>query len=158
MYARLSMFRLRPHAPLSFAEQWAEKTNLVHQSLKGFKGITFLGENITNEFGYISYWETKEDALAAGDIIEVKVYSTLSRTYIESPPIIAIYGVYNLPAGNGELIFTGKFNWSELSGKNSSHQVCFFRAVTGGTPRIHGKFACLVVCCMQKISRLELLI
>ncbi|CAN7235384.1 hypothetical protein LJR153_000957 [Paenibacillus sp. LjRoot153] len=105
------MFRLRPDAPLSFAEQWAEKTHMVHRSLKGFKGITFLGEDITKEFGAISYWETKEDALAAGDAIAVKVYSTLSKTYIETPPIIAIYGVYDLPTGNGKLIFSSKFNW-----------------------------------------------
>jgi heme-degrading monooxygenase HmoA len=111
MYARLSMFRLKPDAPISFAEQWAEKTYMIHRSLKGFKGIIFFGEEITNEFGAISYWETKEDALAAGDAIEVKVYSTLSKTYIESPPMIAIYGVYDLPKGNGELIFSGKFNW-----------------------------------------------
>ncbi|MNR04041.1 hypothetical protein D3C85_1199690 [compost metagenome] len=111
MYARLSMFRLRPDTPISFAEQWAAKTYIVHRSLQGFKGITFLGEDITNEFGAISYWETKEDALAAGDTIDAKVYSTMSRIFIESPPLIVIYGVYDLPTGNGELIFAGKFNW-----------------------------------------------
>lgn len=98
MYARLSMFRLKPDSPLSFAERWAEKTHMVHRSLKGFKGITFLGEEITKEFGAISFWETKEDALAAGSIISSKVYSTASKTYIESPPIVAIYEVYSLPA------------------------------------------------------------
>ncbi|MDD9265789.1 hypothetical protein ACFPES_01965 [Paenibacillus sp. GCM10023248] len=92
------MFRLKPDTPLSFAVQWAEKTHDAHRTLPGFRGITFLGEVITSEFGSISFWESREDAFAAGETLSAKVYSSAERAYIESPPIVTVYEVYNHPA------------------------------------------------------------
>ncbi|MFQ5861443.1 MAG: hypothetical protein ACE5IG_07855, partial [Dehalococcoidia bacterium] len=35
------------------------------QTLKGFKGVTFLADETVGEYGGLSLWETKEDAEAA---------------------------------------------------------------------------------------------
>ncbi|MFD2612506.1 antibiotic biosynthesis monooxygenase family protein [Paenibacillus gansuensis] len=99
MYARFGMLRLRNTTPLSFAEQLASQKLQLLRSVKGFRGITFLGEKVTNEFATISYWESEEDVIAAGKIIASEISGSIPLVYLESPPVVIIYEVYEPSTG-----------------------------------------------------------
>jgi heme-degrading monooxygenase HmoA len=63
MYAHLVIFTLGP-GMRSTAEKLADQLAPVYRTVKGFKSITFLGDDKAGEDGSLSLWESKEDVEA----------------------------------------------------------------------------------------------
>ncbi len=68
MYAQLVMLSLGS-GTRSTAEKLADQFAPALRSLKGFKRVTFLGDETVGEYGSLSLWESKEDAEAAGAVM-----------------------------------------------------------------------------------------
>lgn len=64
MYARLVMFTLE-EGNSQFADEIAQRALETMQGLKGFKKVIFFADENINEYGALSLWETKQDALSA---------------------------------------------------------------------------------------------
>ncbi|HUS70924.1 MAG TPA: hypothetical protein VM075_09160, partial [Anaerolineae bacterium] len=64
MYAVLVLFTLGPGTG-EMADKAGEQFGGMLQSMKGFKGMTMIGDYDTGEYGGMTLWETKEDAEAA---------------------------------------------------------------------------------------------
>ncbi len=64
MYASLLTLNLGPGMRLA-GEKLADQFATVLKTQKGFKGVTFLADDTTGEYGSLSLWESKEDREAA---------------------------------------------------------------------------------------------
>ena len=92
MYAQLSMITLGP-GTRSAAEKLADQFAPALKTLKGFKRVTFLGDEIVGEYGSLSLWESKEDAEAAGAVIGPQVEQAVS-SIVKEPPTRRFFEVY----------------------------------------------------------------
>lgn len=63
MYANLVLFTLGPGTRPT-AEKLIAKMDPTISALKGYKGITYLGNDEAGQYGALSVWETEEDAEA----------------------------------------------------------------------------------------------
>ncbi|MCK4348804.1 MAG: hypothetical protein KAW47_09335 [Thermoplasmatales archaeon] len=61
MYALLTMFTLGP-GMRSTMEKLVDEFAPVHRNMKGFKSMTFFGDDTVGECGALSIWESKEEA------------------------------------------------------------------------------------------------
>ena len=72
MYARLSVISMgvgtRPRV-----EELADRLAPRFRSLQGFRGVTFLMDDSTGDYGSFSLWDTREDAEAASAAINPHV-------------------------------------------------------------------------------------
>ena len=64
MYAEWLMFHTEPRMFQTAAEILPRFASL-HESLKGFKSQTFVGNDETGDYGCLSVWESEEDLDAA---------------------------------------------------------------------------------------------
>lgn len=55
---------------------------------------SFLSDIENNEYSTISFWDTKEDALAAVEHI-LRVYLEIPKAYVECPPTLIVYHVHD---------------------------------------------------------------
>ena len=92
MYASLHIFTLGP-GMRSTAEKLADQFAPVLRALKGFKGVTFLGDDTVAEYGALSLWESKEDAEAAAATTGPQLEQTLSGI-VKAPPVRRFFQVY----------------------------------------------------------------
>ncbi|MDD4877163.1 MAG: hypothetical protein PHQ86_08575 [Dehalococcoidales bacterium] len=92
MYAQLVMFTIGPGMRAE-SEQMADKFNLAHKNLKGFKNATFLGDHSIGEYSSLTIWETLEDLQAASDILRPKLQEALSGI-AKGAPTVRIFEVY----------------------------------------------------------------
>ena len=92
MYAQLVMFTIGPGMRAE-AEQMADKFNLAHKNLKGFKNATFLGDDSIGDYGALTIWETPEDLQAASNILRPKLQETLSGI-AKGEPTVRVFEVY----------------------------------------------------------------
>ncbi len=92
MYARLTLFTLGP-GMRSTAEKLQVEILPVFKAQKGFKGITFLGDDATGEYGGFSLWESKEDAEATLAAINPKTRESL-RGVVKGEPSTRLFEVY----------------------------------------------------------------
>lgn len=60
MYAMWTIFTLGP-GMREAADRLCEQCGPVLDSLKGFKGATFIGDDSIGEYGALSLWESKDD-------------------------------------------------------------------------------------------------
>ena len=60
---------------------------------KGFKRVTFFGDETVGEYGSLSLWESKEDAEAAAAVIGPKLQQAVSGIAKE-PPTRRFFEVY----------------------------------------------------------------
>jgi heme-degrading monooxygenase HmoA len=58
MYAQLVMLTLGPETR-STGEKLADQFAPALRTLKGFKGVTFFGDEIVGEYASLSLWESK---------------------------------------------------------------------------------------------------
>ena len=92
MYAQLSMLTLGP-GMRSTAEKLADQFALALRALKGFKRVTFLGDETVGEYASLSVWESKEDAEAAGAVIGPQLEQAVSGI-VKGPPTRRFFEVY----------------------------------------------------------------
>jgi hypothetical protein len=92
MYAQLVMLSLGP-GTRSAAEKLADQFVPALRTLKGFKRVTFLGDETTGEYGSLSLWESKEDAEAAGAVIGPQLEQAVSGI-AKAPPTRRFFEVY----------------------------------------------------------------
>lgn len=64
MYARLNMFSIGA-GKRAAAEKLVNDFAPVFKTQKGFKGVTFFGDDAAGEYGSFSLWDTRQDAEAA---------------------------------------------------------------------------------------------
>ena len=92
MYASLSIIKLGP-GMRSTAEKIADQSVPTLKAMKGFKGVTFLGDVTVGEYSSLSLWESKEDAEAAAAVMAPKVEQAVSGIAKE-PPTRRFFEVY----------------------------------------------------------------
>ncbi|MFC1931610.1 antibiotic biosynthesis monooxygenase family protein [Chloroflexota bacterium] len=92
MYAQMSMITLGP-GTRSSAEKLAEQFDPVLKTFKGFKKVTFFGDDAAGEYGSLSIWESKEDAESAAAVLSKKLEQAVSGI-AKVPPVRKIYEVY----------------------------------------------------------------
>ncbi len=92
MYAQLVMLSLGP-GTRSTAEKLADQFAPALRSLKGFKRVTFLGDETVGEYGSLSLWESKEDAEAAGAVMGPQLEQAVSGI-AKGPPTRRLFEVY----------------------------------------------------------------
>jgi len=92
MYAQLVMLSLGPRTR-STAEKLADQFAPALRALKGFKRVTFLGDETVGEYGSLSLWESKEDAEAAGAVMGPQLEQAVSGI-AKGPPTHRFFEVY----------------------------------------------------------------
>ena len=92
MYAQLVMLTLGP-GTRSTAEKLADQFAPALKALKGFKRVTFLGDETVGEYGTLSLWESKEDVEAAAAVLGPKLEQAVSGI-AKSPPTRRFFEVY----------------------------------------------------------------
>ncbi len=92
MYASLSVLTLGP-GMRSTAEKLADQFAPALRVLKGFKRVTFLGDETVGEYASLSVWESKEDAEAAAAVIGPQLEQAVSGI-VKGPPTRRFFEVY----------------------------------------------------------------
>ena len=92
MYAQLVMLTLGP-GTRSTGEKLADQFAPALRALKGFKRVTFFGDETVGEYGSLSLWESKEDAEAAAKVLGPKLEQAVSGIAKE-PPTRRFFEVY----------------------------------------------------------------
>ena len=96
MYATLLTLTLGP-GMRSAGEKLADQFAPALRTLKGFKGVTFFGDETTGEYGSLTLWETKEDAEAAAAVTGPKLEQAVSGI-AKAPPTRRFFEVYESKA------------------------------------------------------------
>ncbi len=92
MYAQLVMLTLGP-GTRSTGEKLADQFAPALRALKGFKRVTFFGDEAVGEYGSLSLWESKEDVEAAAAVLGPKLEQAVSGIAKE-PPTRRFFEVY----------------------------------------------------------------
>jgi heme-degrading monooxygenase HmoA len=96
MYATFVMFTLGP-GTRSTAEKLAEQFAPVISGLKGFKSITFLGDDAVGEYASVTIYESKEDAEAAIATTGPRLEEAL-KDIVKGPPTRRLFEVFETQA------------------------------------------------------------
>ncbi len=93
MHVRLVTLKLKPES-MSTAVKLADHAASEIRRLKGFKNVTFFGNNETGEYGSLSLWETEEDAEAVSKATGLQIRDVVGDLLIERPMvrICEVYG------------------------------------------------------------------
>ena len=97
MHAALVLFTLGP-GTRDIAEQAGKQSGSKLQAMKGFKGMTMLGNDEAGEYGGLTLWETKEDAEAALAATQPAIKESLGAL-LKGPPLAKLYQVWEPPQG-----------------------------------------------------------
>ena len=92
MYAQLLMINMGP-GMRSTAEKLANQFAPVLRALKGFKSVTFIGNETVGEYASLTIWESREDAEAAAKATASRLEQALSGIAKE-PPTHKLFEVY----------------------------------------------------------------
>jgi len=92
MYAQLVILHLGP-GMRSTAEKLADQFAPVLEAQKGFKKVTFFGDEAEGDYGSFSLWESKEDAEAEAEVIRPQLEQAVSGIAME-PPTRGLFEVY----------------------------------------------------------------
>ena len=92
MYVRFLTFKANPRRR-SELEALGDQVFKYVKSLKGFISVHFIISENANEYGSFSLWESRADAIAAGQSIRGKIGGTLQNLASGSPKT-EIYEVY----------------------------------------------------------------
>jgi len=92
MYVRFLTFKANPRRR-SELEALGDQVFKYVKSLKGFISVHFIISENANEYGSFSLWESRADAIAAGQSIRAKIGGTLQNLASGSPKT-EIYEVY----------------------------------------------------------------
>ncbi len=92
MHARLVTLTLAPGS-FATAEKLADNAASVIRTLKGFRNVTFFGDDATGEYGSLSLWESREDAEAVSKVKKLQIRKLVSNI-LREPPTVRIFQVY----------------------------------------------------------------
>ena len=92
MYASLVMLTLGP-GTRSTGDKLADQFAPALKTLKGFKRVTFFGDEAVGEYGSLSLWESKEDVEAAAAVIGPQLEQAVSGI-VKGPPTRRFFEVY----------------------------------------------------------------
>jgi heme-degrading monooxygenase HmoA len=92
MFAHLVMFSVGPESG-KIAEGIADRFAPIYESVPSCKGVTFLGDEATGEYGSISLWES-EAALAAYREKAGPQLEAALREVVTGPPTVRVFKVY----------------------------------------------------------------
>ncbi len=92
MYAQLSIITLGP-GTRPVAEKLANQFAPALRTLKGFKRVTFIGDDTVGEYMSLSLWESKEAAEAAATVISPQLEQAVSGI-AKVPPTRRFFEVY----------------------------------------------------------------
>jgi len=92
MYAQLLMLTLGS-GTRSTGEKLADQFAPALRALKGFKRVTFLGDEVVGEYGSLTLWESKEDLEAAAAVLGPKLEQAVSGI-AKVPPTRRVFEVY----------------------------------------------------------------
>ena len=92
MYARFLTFKAGPDRRPE-VEALADQVFEFVKSQQGFISIHFVIAEDENEFGSFSLWESRDDAVAAGESIRSEIGAALENLASEAPKI-EVYEVY----------------------------------------------------------------
>ena len=92
MYAQLLTLTLGS-GMRSAGEKLADQFAPALRAMKGFKTVTFFGDETTGEIGSLTLWETKEDAEAAAAVMGPKLEQAVSGI-AKAPPTRRFFEVY----------------------------------------------------------------
>ena len=99
MYARMLMVKQLTSESKKALEDIANRWLAAVSTLPGFIDVKFLAEHSTNEIGYISYWESMEQALNVEDKIGDQLPKALSKI-IAGAPTIRYFEIYEYQGRN----------------------------------------------------------
>ncbi len=92
MHASLVMLTLGP-GTRSTGEKLADQFAPALKTLKGFKRVTFLGDEAVGDYGSLSLWESREDVEAAAAVIGTQLEQAVSGI-AKGPPTRRFFEVY----------------------------------------------------------------
>ncbi|MFQ5693050.1 MAG: antibiotic biosynthesis monooxygenase family protein [Nitrospinota bacterium] len=92
MYARLATFNVGSGMWERMTKA-ADKAASHYKAQKGFRSVTFLGDDAGGGYGSFSVWESKEDAEAAGEALRPFLQEEVSDI-IQGPPSVRVFEVY----------------------------------------------------------------
>jgi len=91
MYANWVTFNLGP-GKREQATEMVKKFRPALEALKGFEGVTFLGNEETGEYGSLITWQTKEDADAAFQVVFPQLQEAV-KGRVKEPPRRVLFEV-----------------------------------------------------------------
>jgi len=92
MYVRFLTFKANPSRRLEL-EALGDQVFKFVKPLKGFISVHFIISENANEYGSFSLWESRADAIAAGQSIRSKIGGTL-QLLASGPAKTEIYEIY----------------------------------------------------------------
>lgn len=92
MYAQLVILHLGP-GMRSTAEKLADQFAPVIEAQKGFKKITWFGDEAEGDYGTFSLWESREDAEAEAEAVRPQFEQAVSGI-AKGPPTRRFFEVY----------------------------------------------------------------
>jgi quinol monooxygenase YgiN len=95
MYARFLTFKARPEQREQ-VEALANSMVSVMQSLHGFVDLHYLVSDDGTDYASLSFWASKDDAQAAGELLCERVLGRIEGLASE-PPKISVYKIYEPP-------------------------------------------------------------
>ena len=98
MFARWVLCSLRLGARPS-AEKLADRLASLYGEQAGFKGISVLIEETLGDYAILTFWDTKENAQAAGERVPAEREEEFASR-LQGPPVVRIFDVYE-PSSSG---------------------------------------------------------
>jgi len=92
MYARVIVLKTAP-GKRAEVETLADQAFAIMKSLPGFISVHFVTSEDNNKHGSFSLWESKEEALAAGESIRSQMAGGMEEL-VSAPPTLEIFEVY----------------------------------------------------------------
>jgi heme-degrading monooxygenase HmoA len=92
MYACLTTIRLSAGMRASM-EQRADRSAPLYRDMQGFRSVTYLIDETTNEYGSFSVWDSRADAEAAGATTRARMTQSVSAS-AQEPPVSRVFEIY----------------------------------------------------------------
>lgn len=95
MHAELVMINLGS-GMRSTAKNIADQLAPIYRTMKGFKGVVFIGDSEAGEYGSLSLWESKEDAEALSGTVKRQLARIVGPVPKQGPSTRRIFEVYEV--------------------------------------------------------------
>ncbi|MEH7306947.1 hypothetical protein [Neobacillus drentensis] len=100
-YARLVHFKLG-EGQRATAERITNELDKISRTLAGFRGNVYFYDDAVSEYRALNYWDTKEDAERANQVLFPKLVGKL-HDLTKEPPTFKLFEVYD-PDEGGEVL------------------------------------------------------
>ncbi|MFP5115343.1 hypothetical protein ACSU64_23615 [Bacillaceae bacterium C204] len=100
-YARLVQFKLG-NGQRATAEGITNEFDKISRTLAGFRGNVYFYDDAVSEYRALNYWDTKEDAVRANQLLFPKLLGKLNDL-TDEPPTYKFFEVYDPNEGGSVL-------------------------------------------------------